>query len=441
MISEQLLAKLEDQNKKDPTQAIIRKALYKTALKDFARVMEADQDHKFRFSNEIKTLPITNQKQSGRCWIFAGLNFLRERVANSLGLKEFEFSQNYVAFYDKLEKINYFFYAIDDFLTAKVDDRVLLHLLTTGIQDGGQWQMFANVVEKYGLVPKEVMPESFQSSATYQLNNLINIKLRKYALDARTLAANNQTNKINALKETTLKELYNLLVATLGMPPKSFNFEYVTKDGEYHIEEGLTPKEFYNKYVGLDLNDYVSVINSPTVDKPFYNTYTIEYLGNVIGAEREVVHLNLPMDELKQLIIKQILDNETVWFGSDVSFDGERTEGIWDDKQYDFAGSLGLNLTLDKAQKLDYRIAQMNHAMTLTGVNLINKKPNKWKIQNSWGDTAGLKGYYLCSDSWFDKYVFQAVINKKHLNEKQLAAWEKKPKKVKPWDPMGSLAD
>ena len=205
MISEQLLAKLEDQNKKDPTQAIIRKALYKTALKDFARVMEADQDHKFRFSNEIKTLPITNQKQSGRCWIFAGLNFLRERVANSLGLKEFEFSQNYVAFYDKLEKINYFFYAIDDFLTAKVDDRVLLHLLTTGIQDGGQWQMFANVVEKYGLVPKEVMPESFQSSATYQLNNLINIKLRKYALDARTLAANNQTNKINALKETTLK--------------------------------------------------------------------------------------------------------------------------------------------------------------------------------------------------------------------------------------------
>ncbi len=441
MISEQLLTKLEEQNKKDPTQAIIRKALYKTSLKDFARVMEADQDHKFRFSNEIKTLPITNQKQSGRCWIFAGLNFLREKVANDLGLKEFEFSQNYVAFYDKLEKINYFFYAIDDFLNAKQDDRTLVHLLTTGIQDGGQWQMFANVVEKYGLVPKEVMPESFQSSATYQLNHLINIKLRKYALDARLLAQNNQSNKINALKETTLKELYNLLVATLGMPPKQFAFEYTNKDGQYHYEDGLTPKEFYQKYVNINLNDYVSVINSPTVDKPFYNTYTVEYLGNVIGAEKEVVHLNLPMDEMKELIIKQIKDNETVWFGSDVSFDGERVEGIWDDKQFDFAGSLGLNLTLDKAQKLDYRVAQMNHAMTLTGVNLIKNKATKWKIQNSWGESAGQKGYYLCSDSWFDKYVFQAVINKKHLNEKQLLAAEKKPKKVKPWDPMGSLAD
>lgn len=440
MINENILQKLEEQNKKDPLQVVLRKVLFKSKISDVTRVMEAEANNQFRFSNEIKTLPITNQQQSGRCWIFAGCNFLREFTANKLNLNKFELSQNYVAFYDKLEKINYFMESINDFLASKQDDKTLLHILQTGIQDGGQWQMFVNIVKKYGVVPKEVMPESVSSSSTMYLNHLINIKLRKYACDARELYASGQQNKIAGVRDVTLKELYNLLVATLGLPPKKFNFEYVTKQDEYFCVENLTPKKFYEDYVGVNLDDYVSLINAPTVDKPYYNTFSIEYLGNVVGGD-EIIHLNLPMGELRNAVLKQLKDKETVWFGSDVSFDGTRTEGIWDDSQYDFEHTLGLNLELSKAQKLDYRVAQMNHAMTLTGFNEIQGKVNKWKIQNSWGDKQGDKGYYIASDSWFDKYVFQAVVNKKYLTEKQLQALEKKSKKLKPWDPMGSLAD
>lgn len=439
MINENVLKKLEEQNKKTQS-ALLRKVLFKSKISEVTRVMEAEGSNQFRFSTDIKTLPITDQKASGRCWIFAGLNFLREFMAKDLGLKEFEFSQNYVAFFDKLEKINYFMESMNDFLTTKsVDDRTLTHLLQTGIQDGGQWQMFVNVVEKYGLVPKDAMPETASSSATREVNQLINIKLRKYAADARDLASKGQQNRVAALRDTTLAELYNLLVATFGMPPKKFDFEYIGKDDQYNLVQNLTPKTFVEKFLpNVNLKDYVSIINSPTVDKPFYNTYTIEYLGNVVGGD-DIIHLNLPMSELKALVLKQLKDGLTVWFGSDVAFYGN-SEGVWDDAQYEYEQTLGLNLKVTKDMALDYRMSQMGHAMTLTGVSEVNGKPNKWKIQNSWGEKAGTKGYYLCSDSWFVKFVYQVVIKKDYLSDKQKEALEKKAKKLKPWDPMGSLA-
>ncbi len=432
------LQKLKSNYEKKPVQQALKRVLVKNELANLFDKQEQKPLTQFRFSNEIKTLPVANQKQSGRCWIFAGLNMIREVIAKKYDLKDFELSQNYTAFWDKFEKINYFIEAMDDFLEVDHDDRTLQHLLKTGIQDGGQWDMFVSLIEKYGIAPKESMSETTSSSGTRFKNQIINLKLRQYAANARRLFAEGKKSEIPNLKAKALDELYTFLVTNFGTPPESFDFEYVSKE-KYHIVKGLTPQTFYLDHVGDILKDYVSIINSPTKDKPFMKTYTVSYLGNVIGG-REIKYLNLEMKDLKELVLKQILDQEVVWFGSDVARYGDRTVGIWDDQSFDYDNMLEMSLFLSKEDQLDYSQSAMNHAMLITAVNLDEGKPNRWKIQNSWGDTHGLKGYYLASDTWFDQYVYQAVIHEKYLSEAQMKAWKEAPKVLKPWDPMGALA-
>lgn len=424
--------KIED-NKQLKT---LRRVLFNNDLQNIFNKQEEYINNQFFFSNEIKTLPVANQKQSGRCWIFAGLNVLREEVAKKFKLKKFELSQNYTAFYDKLEKINYFLESMDDFLECDNDDRTLKYLLNTGIQDGGQWDMFVSIVEKYGVVPQQAFPETNNSSNTRFMNSIINVKLRKYVAEARKLK---DKEKINNLKEETLEELYNFLVANFGLPPKKFDFEYQNEEG-YHVIKDLTPLEFYKNIIGDTLKDYISIINSPTEDKPFLKTYTVQYLGNVVNG-KEIKYLNLEMKELKDLVIKQLKNNEVVWFGSDVSRFGDRKNGIWDDSYFDMEELLNMNLHMSKEDSLNYSQSMMNHAMVITGVHLDNNIPVRFKIENSWGKEVGNEGYYICSNSWFDKYVYQAVINKKYLSKEQLEAFNKKPIVLKPWDPMGSLAE
>ena len=432
------LQNLEINVLKKPVQQALKRVLVKNNLADLFEKQEQKPYQQYRFSLEIKTMPVTWQKQSGRCWIFAGLNLLREIIGKKYELKEFELSENYVAFYDKLEKINYFIESIDDFLEVDQDDRTLQHILKTGIQDGGQWDMFVSLIEKYGIVPKEWMEETTSSSGTAFMNRLINIKLRQYAASARRLVSQGKKEDISSLKKQTLDELYTFLVTNFGTPPKTFDFEYVSKD-TYHIIKNITPKDFYFNHVGDILKEYVSIIHAPTKDKPFHQTYTVAYLGNVVGG-REIKYLNVEMNELKNLVIKQLKDQELVWFGSDVGRYGNRDSGVWDDQGLDDEAMLGMSLYMSKEDQLDYSQGAMNHAMVITGVNLDQDKPNRWKIQNSWGDKVGNKGYFQCSDSWFDMYVYQAVIHQKYLNEDQLKSWKKEPIVLKPWDPMGSLA-
>ncbi len=429
--------KLHYQNK--PMQKALSRVIVKNELQGLFEKLEVKPSIQFKFSHEIKTMPVTYQKQSGRCWLFAGLNVLREIVAKDLGMKEFELSQNYVAFYDKLEKINYFIEVMDDFLTCDQDDRTLQHILKTGIQDGGQWDMFVSLIEKYGVVPKEAMVETQSSSNTRFMNQLINIKLRQYAANARHLVLDQKEDEIPALKHQTLDELYTFLVTNFGMPPQVFDLEYM-KDDTYQIIKGLSPQNFYKDYLKDILKDYVSIIHAPTKDKPFMKTYTVQYLGNVIGG-KPIKYLNLEMDDMKELVLKQLQNNELVWFGADVSRFGDREAGIWDDNQFDYDEMLEMSLYMTKEDELDYAMSSMNHAMVITGVNLDDQKPNRFKIENSWGDKNGNKGYYLMTDSWFDRYVYQAVIHKNYLTKEQLEAWDQKPITLKPWDPMGSLAD
>ncbi|MDY0278266.1 MAG: C1 family peptidase [Acholeplasma sp.] len=414
---------------------VLRRALNNNELQTIAIKQENVPKTSFKFSKEIQTLPVANQQKSGRCWIFAGLNVLREIIAKKYGLKDFELSQNYIAFYDKLEKINYFIESIDDFLDVDKDDRTLQHIVRTGIQDGGQWDMFVSLVEKYGVVPKEAMDETANSSSTRTVNQLINFKLRKYV----SMARKNPKEKEN-YKKDTLKFLHDFLLSNFGTPPKKFDFEYVDKENNYYLIEDLDPHKFFTEYIGDSLSNYVSIINAPTKDKPFNKTFTVEYLGNVTEG-RPIKYLNLEMSKLKDKVLKQLNDDEVVWFGSDVGYFGDRDLGVWDDNRYDYNYIFETNFELDKESMLDYGHSQMNHAMVITGYSSKNGKPVKYKIENSWGDSSGKKGYYLASDSWFDKFVYQAVINKKYLTEEELKIWEEEPIKLKPWNPMGSLAD
>lgn len=433
-IKKENLENIENEYKKDITNTIARRALVKSKISDLTKINEQTEFTRNMFSINLKTLPVTNQKRSGRCWIFAGCNVIREKIAEKYNLKDFEISQNYIAFYDKLEKCNYLLESIISLKDSSKDDRTLDYLLSTGVQDGGQWDLFVNIVNKYGVVPKNAFPETFQSSNTNEIDGLLNKYIRKFAYDIR----NNEEN-IEARKEKSIKEIYSILCSCFGIPPKTFTFEYVDKDKKYNIIKDLTPMKFYKEIVPINLGEYVSIINSPTDDKPFGKTYTVDYLGNVIEGN-EVLYLNLEIERLKGLAINQLKDGETVWFGSDCGKAGDREGGVWDDATFDIDTLFKINSQMSKGAMLDTRESAMNHAMVITGVNLDNETPTKWKIENSWGDEVADKGYYVATDSWFTKYVYQVVVNKKYLTQEERDSLKEEKIRLKPWDPMGTLA-
>lgn len=415
-------------------------ALSKSDLSAVAYVPQNGFAMKQKFSVEIPTLEVTNQQASGRCWLFAATNVLRERIAKELNLEKFELSQSYLAFWDKFERANYFLESILETANLPADDRTVSFVLATGVHDGGQWDMFANIVEKYGVVPKDVYNETYQSCHTNSMNHYLNRNLKICAAKLRAMVAEGRPEaEIQAAKSEMLGRVYGFLCSCYTEPPKTFDFEYVDKDKNYHIEKGMTPASFCEKYVGDLLKKTVSVIHAPTKDKPYHKTYTIRMLGNVVGG-REVRHLNLTMDEFKAAVIAQMQAGKVVWFGSDVGKFGEREKGVWDDQSFDAALLTGLDMEISKADALDYGFSAMNHAMVLTGVQLEDGRPVRWKIENSWGDANGEKGYYVCSDSWFDQYVFQAAVEREYLGDLAALA-DQTPAVLEPWDPMGTLAD
>ena len=439
-IKKENLAKQFKAYKKDEKNVIIRHALSNTSLYTLANNQDNALDMDFNFDINIKTLPAANQKASGRCWIFAATNVCREIVAKECNLDKFELSQSYLAFFDRLEKANYLLESVIELIDKDYDDRTLTYLLQNGVGDGGQWDMFVSLVNKYGLCPKNVFPETNTSSATRETGQLINFSIRKFASEAKALYEKEGLEAVRKQKDKLLNKFYVLLTNAYGLIPEKFDFEYTDKDGNYHLEKGFTPLSFKEKYLGSLLDDFVSLINAPTKSKPFGKTYTIQYLGNVVGG-KEVTHLNVSMDRMKELILAQMKDNRIVWFGSDVGFYGDREEGVWDDGKFDLDSLTSLNLKMDKGESLDYHASQMNHAMCITGVSFKDGVPSKWKIENSWGTDRAKAGYYIMSASWFDQFVYQAVVDKKYLNKDELKALKAKPIVLKPWDPMGSLAD
>lgn len=395
------------------------------------------------FSVEINTGKPADQKQSGRCWMFSALNTMRHPLQKEYKIKDFELSQNYTNFWDKFEKSNFFFENVIASAKKPLGDRKVSFLFATPQQDGGQWDMLCGLVEKYGIVPKSVYPETANSNSSGALNDTLNTLLRKDGLELRALVNAGKTeDEVEQRKAEYLNDVFRILAISLGVPPKKFDFEYKDDDGNYHREAGITPKEFFDKFVGMNLEDHVSLINSPTDDKPYHQVFSVEYLGNVVGG-RQVRHLNVKISEMKDLIIKQLKAGEVVWFGSNVGKDSERQLGLLDTNIYKRDELFDVDFSMSKGDKLDSSESMMDHAMVITGVDLVDDKPTKWKIENSWGEKPGFKGYFVMSDSWFDQFVYQAVINKKFLPDDLRTAFDegaKDPIQLLPWDPMGALA-
>ena len=432
----------EDSFKSERSNLIAQNAVISNGINATAKNHSAKVNNPFAFSIDVDAGKVTNQKQSGRCWMFASYNVMRLEVIRKLNLGHFELSQTYPLFYDKLEKSNHFLENIIDNIEEEQGSRLLSFLLADPIGDGGQWDMFRSLVYKYGVVPQDIMPETNVSSGTRELNSYLTKKLRGYACQLRTMHEHgNSIEELRKAKEEMLNTVYRMLCISLGTPPERFTWKTKDKDGKFIAVENITPKEFFDEYVGWDLDEYVTVINAPTKDKPYGKTYTVQCLGNVRGGRYPVKYLNLPMDDLRDITIRQLKDGKVVWFGSDVGQFSDRKGGYLTMDAYNVAELFDTDFPMTKAQRLDYGDSLMTHAMVITGVDLDeNGKPVRWKVENSWGEDNGDKGFFVMDDEWFGEFSYQILLERKYFSEEQNKEFDTEPILLKPWDPMGSLA-
>ncbi len=424
------------------TNALSRNAIMRNDIKNVAMDWNSFRKINHTFSHEIsRQLPVTNQKASGRCWGFAGLNLIRINLAEKYDLADFEFSQNYFMFWDKLEKSNYFIENIINTFEESFDSRLMMHLLNNPVQDGGQWDMFVNLIEKYGLVPQSVMPETNHSSKSGMMNYLLNHKLREFASILRKF--NKKRMNLESLrqkKEEMLSTIFSMLCMFLGDPPKKFDWEIRNKKKNFLRFKSLSPKNFYEKHAKINLKDKVCLIHAPMSNKKINELYTVNFLGNVIGGNI-IKYANVEINVLKKAVIKSIKNNEAVWFGCDVGKMFHRELGVMDTDLYDYETLFDTKFKMNKGTRLEYGDSLMTHAMLFTGVDINKSQPTKWRVENSWGKKGGGdQGYYLMSDSWFNEYNYEVVIDKKFLPKKILNLFNKDPVQLDPWDPMGALA-
>jgi bleomycin hydrolase len=427
---------------KDPKNRLARNAVTRNPALQVALNRETVSSLTHTFSHVVKTGDATSQMRSGRCWLFAGLNTMRTKLIGDLKLKpDFELSQSYLMFWDKLEKANFFLESILETADEPVGSRLLDWLLTDPVQDGGQWDMFLNLVEKYGVVPKSAMPEAESSGNSGAMNTFLTSKLREFAIELRDRVRRGDSKReIRRRKREMLETVYRVLAIHLGNPPTQFYWQWRDRSGRFHRRGWITPQEFFVEYCADAVEDKICLIHCPQPSKEFHQLYTIQYLGNVLGG-RKIRYLNVEIELLKQTAIAMIKKGEPVWFGCDVGKGLERELGILDTEVYDFDALYGCSIQMDKAGRLDYRDSMMNHAMVFAGVNLDEDgKPTAWRVENSWGQEGGDKGYLVMSDRWFDEYVYEVAVDVRLLPKSLQPVLEREPIPLPPWDPMGALA-
>lgn len=383
------------------------------------------------FSHRVKTKGITDQKSSGRCWLFTGLNVLRAKMIEKYDLPAMEFSQNYNSFYDLLEKSNLFLQAIIDTRELPLDDRKVDWLLKNPIGDGGQFTGVSNLIMKYGVVPKEAMPETYQSNSTSQMGMILKLKLREWALELRGL----KETKAMKRKEEMLSEVYRILVECLGVPPTEFEWARYDKQGNLVSKKTYTPKSFYEEYIGEDLeHNYIMVMNDPS--REYGKVYEIEYDRHVYDGENWL-YVNLPIERVKELAIASIKDNTAMYFSCDVGKFLDRKKGTLDVANFDYASLFGTEFGMDKRERIQTYASGSSHAMTLIAVDLDEAgEPRKWMVENSWGAASGWQGNLIMTDEWFEEYMFRVVVEKKYVPEDILKMLEQEPILLPSWDPM-----
>ncbi len=422
---------------------VAKNAVTSVGIRAAARVPEAVAKNTSVYDIDLKQGDRCDQKRSGRCWMFASLNTYRYRIIKKYNLATYELSQTYPLFFDKLEKSNWFMEQIIDTLDEPRDSRTIAYLLSDPICDGGQWDMFKSLTNKYGVCPKEAMPEVACSSATAEMDRYLTRYLRSCAMNLRKAHEDGKSlMDLRLYKKEYMDNVYSLLVTCLGEPPKTFDVRLRDKDDKVVLEGTYTPQEFFKETCDINVNDFVSLISAPTLDKPYGRTYTVSRLGNVV-EDGQVLYLNLPIESIKRAAVEQMKDGYPVWFGCDVSQSYISAEGIMDTDSLAVDELFGFPVegSMDRAQRLDWSESVMTHAMVFEGVNFDSEgNTTLWKVENSWGKDRGKNGFDSITDKWFDEYVYQVVVDKKYLTDEERQMLEQTPIELAPWDPMGTLA-
>ncbi len=412
-------------------------AITNNDIKDLALNRDLIKGHNELFSHKIKTKGITNQKSSGRCWLFAGLNIMRPAVIEKHKLNKFEFSQPYLQFWDKMEKANNFLEYMIQFRDKDPLEREMEILLRNPIPDGGWWKYVVALIEKYGVVPIDIMPETNSSEKTGMMNKLLARKLRADAVMIRNLGKEGSSiEKLRQEKEKMMAEIYKMLAMNIGEPPAEFEWRYEDKDSTVSKVKTFTPGSFYREFVDIDLNQYVSVFSDPTKD--YGKHYALRMSRNIFDDE-DINYVNIEIGLLKEMAMKSVLDDEPVWFACDVGKDQSRDYGIMAMDIYDYGAIYNIEMGLSKSERALFRESAPNHAMVFVGIDVKDGKSVKWLVENSWGKNKGSDGYWTLYDSWFDSHVYNVIVHKKYVPEEVLKIYEQDPVILPPWDPMYSL--
>ena len=423
----------------DPSATVAQNAVSNADLSTLALRRDLVQNMDFSFSTKLDDWNATNQRRSGRCWLFATLNLFRVGAMKKMNLKKFEFSQAHIHFWDKLERANHFLEAILETSDRPVDDRTIHFLLSDPIGDGGQWNMATNLIRKHGLVPMSAYPESHSSSNTRSMNTVLKDILRTTASEIRKILDDGgSNNEARRHKEWRMKEIWRVLCIHLGTPPEKFDWQWRDKDNEFHRKGTMTPLEFVDEYVEVDWEEYICIVNDPRNE--YYRTYTVDFLQNVAGGP-PVVYLNVPSNEMKDITQRLLEDGTPVWMGCDVGKNMARKRGLWDAELYDLKGLYGIQFGMEKADRLRFGQTMMTHAMLFTGVDVVDGKPRRWRVENSWGsEDSGEKGFYTMNDNWYDEHMFEIAAPKDYLTDEMKSGLKGDPIVLPAWDPMGSLA-
>ena len=409
------------------------------------------------FSDRVRTKGITDQQSSGRCWLFTGLNVLRAKMIDKYGLPGMEFSQNYLFFYDQLEKANLFLQGVIDTKELPFEDRKVDWLFSNPLSDGGQFTGVSNLITKYGVVPAEAMPETYQANNTSQMATLLKLKLREDGLALRKAYeeayakgknlpkkdAGKLMDKVNAdlqqMKLAQLSEIYRMLALCLGEPVKEFEWTRCDKDNKIVDRRTYTPKSFYDEYIGEDLeNNYVMIMNDPC--REYGKVYEIDYDRHVYDGHNWL-YVNLPVERIKEMAIASIKDNTAMYFSCDVGKFYSRTKGTLDLANFDYDSLMGVEFGMNKQERVMTHASGSSHAMTLIAVDIVDGKPVKWMVENSWGPASGYKGCLIMTDEWFNEYMFRLVVEKQYVPEDILKMLEQTPVQLPAWDPMFSMEE
>lgn len=443
-ISSDLLSQFQNDLKAEPGHKQIINAITNNSIKDLSLNREKIVNFDKLFTYKLKSTNIINQKSSGRCWIFAAANISTPKVMNKLNASDFEMSQSYLAFYDKLEKANFFLERMIELRDKPLDDRSLQIEIQYLFGDGGWWNYFLDLVNKYGIVPAQVMPETKQSEKTGMLNQLGSTLLRKYAAELRQMHQDGRSeNALRKAKEKMLADVYKLLVYNYGEPPQEFKFRYeykdeddTTKTEKEIIERTFTPQSFFKEFIGDDMPEYVSLCNYPT--QAFNENYLLESSRNMYEGE-DFKLLNLDIEKLKYYTRKTLLDSQLVWFACDVGRDNYNADGIFSVDVYDYTNTLGIDFSMDKKTGIEYGYITPSHAMAITGFDTAaDGSINKWLVENSWGTKYGDNGFYYMKDDWYDAYVLVVIVPKNLLDEADLKLLDKKPITIKDYEPFSA---